>query len=277
MYCVYLTTYFGNKLPPFYIGSASIDRINKGYHGTVSSKRYKSIWAKELADNPQLFSTRIICQFVSRKDALEKEKKLQMLLSAVQNGLYINQAYACPNGFFGRDVKGENNPMYGKSLSDKSKGRISSAHTGKLLTDSHKDNIKRYQQQYWSSENSKQHRKYRSEKISGEGNPMYGKFGKDNPNFGSKRTENSRQKISEALIGNKKNEQHRKKMCRVYEIKRETGETFIGYGLGDFCDALGFNQSSLLYTLTSGKFFKGFKILRKLDGESIETPLSSFI
>lgn len=277
MYCVYLTTYFGNKLPPFYIGSASIDRISKGYRGTVSSKRYKSIWKQELADNPQLFRTRIICQFASRKEALEKEKKLQMLLNVVPNNMYINQALACPNGFFGIDVKGKNNPMFGRSFSDESRERISSARKGKQLSDSHKESIKNYQQRYWESSDSQYDRKCRSERCSGEGNPMYGKLGNDNPNFGSKRTEESRQKISKALVGTKKNEQHRKKMCRAYEIKRETGEIFIGYGLGDFCDALGLNQSSLLYTITSGKFFKGFKILRKLDGESVETPLSSFI
>ena len=32
MYCVYLTIYTGNKLPPFYIGSTSLKKINKGYN-----------------------------------------------------------------------------------------------------------------------------------------------------------------------------------------------------------------------------------------------------
>ena len=31
MYCVYLTIYRGNKLPPFYIGYSSINKIKAGY------------------------------------------------------------------------------------------------------------------------------------------------------------------------------------------------------------------------------------------------------
>jgi hypothetical protein len=38
MYCVYLTIYKGNNLPPFYIGSTSIDKIDGGYHGSVMSE-----------------------------------------------------------------------------------------------------------------------------------------------------------------------------------------------------------------------------------------------
>ncbi len=30
MYCVYLTTYSGDKLPPYYIGSTSIAKISNG-------------------------------------------------------------------------------------------------------------------------------------------------------------------------------------------------------------------------------------------------------
>jgi hypothetical protein len=52
IYCTYLTIYSGNKLPPFYIGSTSVNRISNGYHGSVSSKRYKSIWLEELKTNP---------------------------------------------------------------------------------------------------------------------------------------------------------------------------------------------------------------------------------
>lgn len=43
-YCVYHTTYIGNKLPPNYIGSTSVEKIKKGYYGSVKSKSYKSIW-----------------------------------------------------------------------------------------------------------------------------------------------------------------------------------------------------------------------------------------
>jgi hypothetical protein len=35
MFAVYLTSYKGNKLPPFYIGSSSVSALNSGYHGSV--------------------------------------------------------------------------------------------------------------------------------------------------------------------------------------------------------------------------------------------------
>ena len=60
IYCTYLTIYKGNKLPPFYIGSTSVDKINTGYHGTVSSKKYKDIYKQELITNPQIFKTKIL-------------------------------------------------------------------------------------------------------------------------------------------------------------------------------------------------------------------------
>ena len=60
IYCTYLTVYSGNKLPPFYIGSSSIDIINNGYRGSVSSKEYKQIWKTELKNNSHLFKIMII-------------------------------------------------------------------------------------------------------------------------------------------------------------------------------------------------------------------------
>jgi hypothetical protein len=35
IYCVYLTCYRGNKLPPFYIGYSTIEKVKDGYKGTV--------------------------------------------------------------------------------------------------------------------------------------------------------------------------------------------------------------------------------------------------
>lgn len=54
IYCTYLTTYFGNKLPMFYIGSTSVSKIKNGYRGSVSSKQYKTVWMKELKENQKI-------------------------------------------------------------------------------------------------------------------------------------------------------------------------------------------------------------------------------
>jgi len=94
MYCVYLTTYFGNKLPPFYIGSTSAKKILNGYNGSVSSQAYKQIWKTERDVNPDLFITRVIKMFNTRNEATAFELKIQKALRVVENNLYINKGYA---------------------------------------------------------------------------------------------------------------------------------------------------------------------------------------
>ena len=114
IYVTYLTTYRGNKLPPFYIGSTSIDKINIGYRGSVVSKKYKSIWKQELKNNPHLFKTKIISKHGTRQEALDKEYNLQIKLNVMKSTMYINMSVASPNGYFGMNVSGENHPMFGK-------------------------------------------------------------------------------------------------------------------------------------------------------------------
>jgi len=111
MYCVYKTTYLGNKLPPYYIGSSSVEKIKSGYYGSVSSLKYKNIWESE---DKSLFKVEILEVFDTRKEALIKELEIQKELNVVESNEYVNMSYAKPDGFFGMDVSGENNPMYGK-------------------------------------------------------------------------------------------------------------------------------------------------------------------
>lgn len=131
IYCVYLTIYRGNKLPQFYIGSSSVERIQSdGYHGSVKSKKYKKIWECELKNFPHLFITKIICTFLTRKEATRKEKLLQMKLNVVRSPMYINMSIAQPDGFAGMDVTGENNPFYGKTHSQETKEHLCSVRGG---------------------------------------------------------------------------------------------------------------------------------------------------
>ena len=43
MFVLYLTTYSGNRLPPFYVGSTSSSKIARGYHGSVSSEKRRQM------------------------------------------------------------------------------------------------------------------------------------------------------------------------------------------------------------------------------------------
>lgn len=124
-YCVYITQYDGDKMPPVYIGSSSVSKVMNGYRGSVSSKRYKDVWDQELSTNPHLFRTKIIFRCASRKYALWKENRILKRLDAVKNSSMINQSYANINGYCGRDVSGANNPRYGVILSKEQKEKMS--------------------------------------------------------------------------------------------------------------------------------------------------------
>jgi hypothetical protein len=114
-YCVYLTVYKGNKLPPFYIGSTSIKRIQSGYKGSVKSKMYSEIFTKEIQLHPHLFKTMIIASYFSRKKAQYKEKKLHEKLNVVKSDMYINMSIAKNFGWFGMNTSKENSPVFGKT------------------------------------------------------------------------------------------------------------------------------------------------------------------
>jgi|APSaa5957512535_1039671.scaffolds.fasta_scaffold01991_11 hypothetical protein len=118
IYCTYLTVYHGNKLPPFYIGSTSVERINNGYLGSVSSKRYKDIWEQETKDHPEFFDVEILSYHKTDREAREKELFFHKDLGVVKSPLYTNLSEARVNGFFGKDVSGKNNPRYGHKWGD---------------------------------------------------------------------------------------------------------------------------------------------------------------
>ena len=97
IYCVYLTIYTGNKLPPFYIGSGTISKIyNKTnpYRGSVLSIEYKDIWRSELKYNSSAFKIKIIKTFKSRNDAYIYEEYIQRFLNVVKNPLFTNKSIA---------------------------------------------------------------------------------------------------------------------------------------------------------------------------------------
>jgi hypothetical protein len=88
--------------------------------GSIKSKKYKDIWNLELKVNPNLFSIEIISYHDTRLDAIHKELQIQKIFNVAKNPLFVNMAYAAPNGFFGMDVSGKNNPNYNnKWLPDK--------------------------------------------------------------------------------------------------------------------------------------------------------------
>ena len=112
MYVVYLTSYQGNHLPPFYIGYTSESKIIKGYNGTVSSKKYKAVWLQERRDNPHLFKTEVLSHHATDTEALIREEALHRFYDVANNPSFINMCIG--RGKFGGS--GENNPSFGKHL-----------------------------------------------------------------------------------------------------------------------------------------------------------------
>lgn len=93
-YCTYITIYKGNLLPPFYIGYTSIAKINAGYNGTVTSKKYSHLWKTERKTNPELFKTVILKTFDTRLEAIEHETYIQKYFNVHKNPMYINLSIA---------------------------------------------------------------------------------------------------------------------------------------------------------------------------------------
>ena len=141
IYCTYLTVYTGNKLPPFYIGSSSVEKINKGYHGSVKSKKYKDIWEEELKLNKNFFRTFIISTHQTREEAINKEKIFQIKQNVVKSTLYINESIAAPNGYFGRDMSGRLNNFYGKTHNSDAIKKISESSSKRKYSDATKQKI----------------------------------------------------------------------------------------------------------------------------------------
>ena len=106
MYCVYLTTYSGDKMPPLYIGSSSVNYVEKGYRGSVKSKNFRDIWKKELKENFHLFSVEILSLHQTREEATKEENRIQHERDILKHpNLYINRAFAAPNGCMGAKLE----------------------------------------------------------------------------------------------------------------------------------------------------------------------------
>lgn len=154
MYCTYLTIYFGHKLPRRYIGSSSVEKVLNGYNGSVSSIKWKSLYDEEQKENKHLFKTRILTIHLTDSVAREMEKQLHIKYDVVASPLYFNESIAVPNGFFGRDVSGSNNPMFGsvrkgekhkggENISKALKKLYSETEKGRMLRQQMSDNAKR--------------------------------------------------------------------------------------------------------------------------------------
>jgi hypothetical protein len=113
MFVVYLTIYGGDKFPPYYIGSTSLEKFNGDYYGSVCSKKYGEIFHRELLENPNLFDKIILETTDTREDALIKERDYHVKCDVVKNENFINLSFAV-SGCYGLGLSGDEHPMWGK-------------------------------------------------------------------------------------------------------------------------------------------------------------------
>ena len=99
-YVTYLVTYVGDRLPKYYIGSTSENKVNSGkYFGSVASIKYKDIFKEERKNNPDLFTIEILSLHTTREEAIEKELEFQIKYNVVKSTDYMNESLARVNGF----------------------------------------------------------------------------------------------------------------------------------------------------------------------------------
>lgn len=152
MFCTYITFYSGNKLPPFYIGWSSIENIEAGYKGSVSSMKYKKIWENEIKDNPGLFKTKILTTHNSKAEAKKREWLFLRKFKVHKNPLYINMAIQGESFQFDRTgIKFSSSTIElmriknaGRTHTPETKLKISKGNSGKIRSDSTKKLIGSY-------------------------------------------------------------------------------------------------------------------------------------
>lgn len=196
MFVVYLVTYNGENLSAkYYIGSTYKNNIlNNNYHGTVSSKKWHKKYFSELKDNPSNFSVEILSEWNDRTDALKEELRLHIKYDVVKSDEYFNESLAQPNGFYGADKHGENNPMFGAIVSNETREKQSKLKKGKPWSEK-----RRLAQQNRTSEQKEITRKKHSDLKKG-----------NKYNVGKKRTEESKKRMSDAHKGEIWSEERKK-------------------------------------------------------------------
>ena len=95
--------------------------------------------------------------------------------------------------------------------------KISKALQGKIVS---KETRRRMSEAQKGKSPSEKTRQKMSEAQKGENHPMYGKRGKNNPNYGKIPSEEHRRKISEAKKGKAQSEEHKRKLSEVQKKKR---------------------------------------------------------
>lgn len=130
-YVVYLIHYKGEDLPPFYVGSSSMSRLEKGYRGSPKSIEWGALWEGARRSRPELFEYSVVSRHFTREGATNAERVYHEIASVVSSPFYANKAVA-NKGSFTSDSKGVNNNSFGNKCPDHVKKACSENNKGKM-------------------------------------------------------------------------------------------------------------------------------------------------
>ena len=176
----------------------------KGKHYPEEVRKNMSIAAKNKPPMSEETKKKIAESGKGRTHSEETKNKMSKSLSGKKN----------PN--YGK--RGKDAPMWGKHHSQETKDNISMAKKGQVPWNKGMTNV-------YSEETLKKMSENHADN-SGENNPMWGKKGEDNPNFGTHHSEETKQRIG--IANSNPSEETRKKMRKAWEnrspITEETKE-----------------------------------------------------
>lgn len=236
-YAVYLTIYSGNLLPPFYIGHSSVKKLKNGYRGSVSSKKYKEIWKKEILENPNKFRTFIISYAESKEKAIEREIEIQLKLSVHRNPLYSNSAIA--NLKFYHEKHTQETKIL---LSDITKKQFADEEKRKRHLDSFLEKDGNHRKKIWINNGNKNKRVsekvfeeefenngWKRGRIFNEETPfwVYDKTGENNPFYGKKHTEKTVEKLKQRPISEESRKVNSKKIKKLFEEDKQYKKNYL--------------------------------------------------
>jgi hypothetical protein len=193
----YTYAYLREDKTPYYIGKGKDRRAYRKHKNVKVPKNINLII--------------ILKNNLTEKEAFKHEAYMIAILGRIDNGTGIlenktNGGEGCPGYIYteeyrkklSENIKGENNPFYGRKHTDETKQKIRELNIGKKLLEETKEKIKK--------------------SMTGENNPNYGKRGKKhtegwkknhsdamsgekNPFYGQKHTEENKKKMSEKKRG----------------------------------------------------------------------------
>lgn len=209
-------------MPPFYVGFCRTRKfLETGYCGSVKSKKWKSIWEKELRDNRNLFRRKILETFETSHEAKAREEEYLKHFEVTKSVLFINETSGGGKKF--GTLSGKDHPLYGKKRSAETIKKIKRWYSEVGLSETQKISISSRQRgeknHNFGKSLSDETKSKLSKSLSGENNPMFGRPG---TMTGKRLSEDHKKALIFNNFGERNNSFKRKKMWDRLERENPT-------------------------------------------------------